>query len=270
MSATLSQAGSFITQISDTSPPSQAEDCPRSQSRKTPRARSFINQIVRSSYYPPPEPVQHVQRNISYQEIGTCGSTDIASQPDCLDYDYGSGDGEFLSVNQNQEIGSGKYVDDASPSINHDSAYGSRNETIPSSSNLHAPVMLPSIPHKVDSGDSAISLTSNASVLTGPTAKSGSAAQNVSNPMPPLKFYPPKLDPNLPSNMITPEEQSYLGFNSEILLDFNVYSSVDITKSQHEAPHETGRFCCGCEKFPASSTPIHLTRCPDHHGPNSA
>lgn len=111
-----------------------------------------------------------------------------------------------------------------------DSAYGSRDETIPSSSNLHPSIMLPQILPKPDHGDSGIALSSNASVLRDPAAtqpQSGSAAQGVRDPIQPPCFHPPHLDPNLPSNMITQEEQNYFGFSSEGLLNSNLFESLD-------------------------------------------
>lgn len=199
-------------------------------SAKTSQERSFTKQSVGSPYYPPPELAQQVHQDLSYQHIGTSGFTHIALEPTKIEYGYGSGDGKIPSVDQGQEIWTKKCVDDASQSINLESAYGSRDERTIYSTNPHASIMLPSIPPKLDRGDSGIALSSNTSVLTGPAAtqpQSGSVVQDVRDPIPPPYFAPPDLDPNLPSNMIAPEEQNYLGFSSGGLLDPNLYESLD-------------------------------------------
>lgn len=230
------QAGSFITQSSDLSRPSRPEKSPQSQCRgrrmsaKTPQERSFTKQSVGSPYYSPPELAQQVHQDPSYQDIGTSGFTHTALGPTNFENAYGSGDGEIPSVNQGQEIWTKKCVDDASQSINLDSAYGSRDERILYPTNPHASIMLPPILPKLARGDSGIALSSNTSVLTGPAAtqpQSGSAAQDVRDPILPPYFSPPDLDPNLPSTMIPLEEQSYLGFSPEGLLDPNLYESLN-------------------------------------------
>lgn len=202
---TITQGGGFRTKSSDASPSSQVEGNPL-------------------------ELTQQVHQDLSCQDIGASGFTHIASQPSNFEYRYGSGDGEIPSGNQDQGIGTNKCVDDASQSINLDSGYGSRDETILSSSNIHPSIMLPPILPKPDRGDSGIASSSNASVLTDPAAtqpQSGSAAQGVRDPTPPSCFHPPHLDPNLPSNVIPPEEQNYLGFSLEGLLNPNLYGDLD-------------------------------------------
>lgn len=227
-SAKTPQTRSFITESSEASPPSQAEESPRSQRRgarvsvKMPHARSFTNRSVGSPYYPPLELIQQVHQDL----------TNIASQPSFFDCGYGSGDGEIPSVNQNQEIGTSKCVDDASQSINLNSSYGSSDGTIPSSSNPHTPFMSPPVPPKFGLGDSGIALSSNASVFIGPAAmqsQSEIAAQDVSNPIPEPRqyFWPANLDPNLPSNMIAPDQQTYYGFSPEGPLEPGLYVSFD-------------------------------------------
>lgn len=137
---------------------------------------------------------------------------------------------EIPSVNQDQGIGTNKFVDDASQSIKLDSGYGSRDETILSSSNIPPSIMLPPILPKPDRGDSGIASSSNASVLTDPAAtqpQSGSAAQGVRDPTPSSCFHPPHLDPNLPSNVIPPEEQNYFGFSLEGPFNPNLYRDLD-------------------------------------------
>ena len=217
MAPIITQASSFRTKSSDASPPSQVEGNPQSQCRES----------VGSLYYPPPELAQQVHQDVSCQDIGASGFTHIALQPSNFEYGYGSGDVEIPSVNQDQVIGTNKCVDDASQSINLDSAYGSRVETIPSSSNLHPSIMLSPILPKLDRPDSGIPLSSNASVLTDPAGtqpQSGSATQDGRDrPC----FHPPHLDPNLPSNMIPLEEQTYFGFSSEGLLNPYLYGSLD-------------------------------------------
>lgn len=213
------QASSF-TQSSDLSPPSHPEESPQSQRRerrmsaKTSQERSFTKQSVGSPYYSPLELVQQMHQDLSYQDIGTSWSTHTAWEPTNFEYGYGSGDGKIPSVNQGQEIWTNKSVDDASQSINLDSAYGSRDERIIDSTKPHASIMLPPI---LDGGDSGIALSSDTSVLTGPAAtqpQSGSAAQE--------HYF---IDPNLPSNAIPREEQN--DFSSGGLLDSNLYEYLD-------------------------------------------
>ena len=147
-------------------------------------------------------------------------------------YGYRSSDRENTSVNQDRgvmETGNSKCMDDASQSTNLDSGYGSRNGTIPSSSNPAAPG-LSSIPPKFVDNDSAIASSSNASVPIGsPAGRSqlGNAVQVFETPIPPPHFYPPNVDPNLPSSAMTPDQQDYFGFDSEGLLNPDLYGFLD-------------------------------------------
>lgn len=180
------------TQKRPASPPLSPDDSPQSkrQSRGvpaiTPQTDSFIAQ---SSDTPPPY------------------------------YGYRSGDRKISFVNQDTgvvEIGT-----------NLDSTYGSRNGIIPSSSNLSEPMMSSSIPPKFDRDDSATALSSNASVLIGSPAtqsQPGPAVQDFGNPIPTPYFYPPRLDPNLPSHFLTPDQK---GLDSEGLLNPDFYGSLD-------------------------------------------
>lgn len=204
MAPTITQGGGFRTKSSDASPPSQVEGNPLELAQ------------------------QH--QDLSCQDIGASGLTHIASQPSNFGYKYGSGDGEIPSVNQDQGIGTNKCLDDASQSINLDSGYGSRDETILSSSSIHPSIMSPPILPKPDRGDSGIASSSNASVLTDHAAtqpQSGSAAQDVRDPTPPSCFHAPHPDPNLPSSAISPEQQDYYGFSSEGVLNPNLYVDLD-------------------------------------------
>lgn len=155
-------------------------------------------------------------------------------------YGYRSGDRKIPSVNQDTgvvEIGTSKCMDDASQSINLDSALGSRNGTIPSSSKPPALMMSSSIPPKLDRDDSAIALSSNASVPIGSPAtqsQPGRAIQDFGNPIPPPYFDPPSLDPNLPSHVLTPDQKIYLGFDSEGLLNPDLYGSLDDLEQKSE------------------------------------
>ncbi len=145
-------------------------------------------------------------------------------------YGYRSGDRKISFVNQDTgvvEIGTSKCMDDASQSPNLDSTYGSRNGIIPSSSNPSEPMMSSSIPPKFDRDDSATALSSNASVLIGSPAtqsQSGPAVQDFGNPIPTPYFYPPRLDPNLPSHFLTPDQK---GLDSEGLLNPELYGFLD-------------------------------------------
>lgn len=144
-------------------------------------------------------------------------------------YGYRSSDRQNTSVNQDRgvmETGTSKCMDDASQSTNLDSAYCSRNGTIPSSSNPAAP-RLSSTPPKFVPNDSAIGLSSNASVPIGsPAGQSqlGSAVQVFDNPISPSHFYRPTHDPSLPSLVMTPD---HLGFDSEGLLNADLYGFLD-------------------------------------------
>ena len=238
VSAATPKADSSITESVDTSSPSQPVESSQPQRRcmrasaKTPDACSFTTQSSDSPCYLPPRLAQQVYQNPWYQEIEDGGFRGIASQPSCCDYGNGSGDGEIPSVNQNpelQEIGASKCVDNASQSTSLDSTYGSRDCTIPSTSGPHAHI-LQSVPPKIGRGDSGIVLSGNTSVFMGPPATgshSGSAVRDVSNPVPPQSFDPASLDPNLPSNMISREQQSYFGFEPEGLLNSNLYGYPD-------------------------------------------
>lgn len=141
-------------------------------------------------------------------------------------YGYRSGDGKNPSVNQDTgvvEIGTSKCMDDASQSTNFDSAYGSRNGLIPSSSNPPVPMMSSSTPDKFDRDDSGIALSSNESVLIGfPATQS-----HLGNPISPPYFHPPNHDPNLPSLAITPDERIYWGLVPECLLKPDLDGSRD-------------------------------------------
>lgn len=157
----------------------------------------------------------------------------LRSDPPPPYYGYRSGDRKSGSVNQVtgvMEIGSSKCMDDASRSTDLDFAYGSRNGTIPSSSNPAAPRLL-SIPPKFERDDSAIALSSNASgLISSPTRQSqlGSAVQDFDNPIPAAQYDPPNLDPNLPSLVIPPEDQQiYWGVDSEGLLNTDLYEHLD-------------------------------------------
>lgn len=179
-------AAGLTTQKRHASPPSNADDSPQAkrQSRwvpaTTPQTDSFIAQ---SSDTPWPY------------------------------YGYRSGDGKNPSVNQDTgvvEIGTSKYIDDASQSTNLDSSYGSRNGTIPASSNPPAPMMSSSIPDNFDRDDSVIALSSSESVLIGSPAtqsQSGHAVKDFGNPISPPYFHPPSPDPNMPSLVIPPDQR---------------------------------------------------------------
>lgn len=199
-------AAGLTTQKRPASPPLNPVDSPQSKRLSrgvpatTPQTDSFIAQ---SSDTPPPY------------------------------YGYRSGDWKIYSVNQDTgvvEIGTSKCMDDASQSTNLDSTYGSRNGTILSSSYPPAPMMSSSIPPKFDRDDSAIELSSNASVLIGSPAKqsqSGRAVQDFGNPIPTPYFYPPSLDPHLPSNVFTQDEKLRLGLESEGLLNRDLHGYLD-------------------------------------------
>lgn len=133
-------------------------------------------------------------------------------------YGYRSGDGKHPSVNQDTgvvEIGTSKYIDDASQSTNLDASYGSRNGTIPPSSNPPAPMMSSSIPDKFDRDDSGVS--SNESVLIGSPAtqsQSEHAVKDFGNPISPPYFHSPTPDPNMPSLVIPPDQRTDWRLNS--------------------------------------------------------
>ena len=173
----------------------------------------------------------------TYQEWKTSGFPEIASQQSCFDYGYCSDNGEVRSMNQYpgvEEIGTSKCGDDMSQSTNLDSGYGSRNGTIPSSSNSYEPIIFP----KSDRGDSAIALSSNASVLISSPAtqsQSGRAVQDVSNQISQPYLYPPELDPNMPSSILTPDEKIDLGFSSD-LLDRDSNESLNQHYQKYEVP----------------------------------
>lgn len=233
------QAGSFIAESSDTSPPSQPEEGPQSHSRvrptsaKTPQAGSLTTQSGDMPYNPYLELAPQVHISPAYQEIETSGFTEIASRQSCFDYGYRSEYGEVRSMNQYpevEEIGTSKCGDDMSQSTNLDSAYGSRNSTIPSFSNFYEPIISP----KSDRGDSAIALSSNASVRISSPA-TGRAVQDVSNQVSQPYLYPPELDLNLPSSILTPDEKRDFGFFSD-LLDRDSYDSLDQHYQKYEVP----------------------------------
>lgn len=146
---------------------------------------------------------------------------------------YPSGDRKNRSINQDTgvvEIETSKCMDDGSHSTNLDSAYGSRNSTIPSSSNPAAPMISSSIPDKFDRNDSGIALSSNASVLTGSPAtqsQPGHAVEDLGNPISPPYFHLPSLDPNLPSLVIPSDQRTALGLDSEWLLYPDLEGSLD-------------------------------------------
>ena len=227
----------FITPGLGTSPASQPEEGPQSHSRvrpasaKTPQAGSLTTQSGDMPYNPYLELAPQVHIYPAYQEIETSGFTEIASRQSCFDYGYLSEYREVRSMNQYpevEEIGTSKCGDDMSQSTNLDSAYGSRNSTIPSSSNSYEPIISP----KSDRGDSAIASSSNASVRISSPA-TGRAVQDVSNQVSQPYLYPPELDLSLPSSILTPDEKRDFGFSSD-LLDRDSYDSLD----QHYQKYE--------------------------------
>lgn len=194
--------------------------------------RSESGEVRSMNQYPEVEEI-----GTTCQEWETSGFTEIASQQSCFDYGYPSDNGEVRSMNQYpgvEKIGTSRCGDDMSQSTNLDSAYGSRNSTIPSSSNSYEPIISP----KSDRGDSAIALSSNASVrISSPAtqSQSGRAVQDVSNQVSQPYLYPPELDPNLPSSILTPDEKRDLGFSSD-LLDRDSYESLDQHYQKYEVP----------------------------------
>lgn len=141
-------------------------------------------------------------------------------------YGYRSCERKNASLNQDTgvvEIGTSICMDDASQSTNLDSAYGSRNDKIPSYSNPATP-RLSSIPAKFDRDVSAIAVSSNASGLVSSPARQsqlGSAVPDFDNQIPSPQF-PTDLDPDLPSHVVPPQDQREWGLDSVCFLNTNL------------------------------------------------